>query len=203
MCSMLLTSNGFYTEQIKEKFLSLLPKPPSEISAVIITTASLEKESSKSVIKAKKDLIDMGIAHVAFFDFEYENPRVLEAYDAVFLNGGNPVQLLYWIKKSGGVQVLRKISQQKTVFVGASAGAMVLGGTIEVANFFAPELNTLKQTNFNALKFTEILLFPHCDREDLFPDEAGRTIEERIKEFESRKRVVVSRLKDDEYLLID
>ncbi len=203
MCKMLLTSNGFYTEAIKRKFLSVLPKPPSDISAVIITTASLEKESSKSAIKAKRDLVEMDIAHVAFFDFEYENPKVLEAYDVIFLNGGNPLLLLDRMKKSGGVQVLRKLAQQETIFIGASAGAMVLGGTIELADLFAPELNTPKLTNFNALNLADILLFPHYDREDLFPDEAGRTIEERITEFESRKRVAVARLKDEDYLLVD
>ncbi|WP_394120028.1 Type 1 glutamine amidotransferase-like domain-containing protein [Planococcus donghaensis] len=203
MCKMLLTSNGFFTEVIKWKFLSVLPKPPSEIRAVIITTASPQKESSKSAIKAQKDLFEMDICHVAFFDFEYENPKALETYDVIFLNGGNPIQLLYRMKISGGIKVLRKLAQQDTVFIGASAGAMVLGGTVELAAFFAPELNTPKLTDFNALNLTDILLFPHYDREDLFPDEVGRTIEERIKQFESIKRVAVSRLKDDEYLLFD
>lgn len=78
MCKMLLTSNGFYTEAIKRKFLSVLPKPPSDISAVIITTASLEKESSKSAIKAKRDLVEMDIAHVAFLTSNMKTQKYLK-----------------------------------------------------------------------------------------------------------------------------
>ncbi|ANU10956.1 peptidase E [Planococcus antarcticus DSM 14505] len=203
MCRILLTSNGFGTEQIKQKFLMLLPKPASAIKAVIITTASPEKEASKSAVKAKQDLIEMGVVHVTFFDFEYESPKALGSYDAVFLNGGNPFQLLYWLKKSGGSEIMNELAQQKTVFVGASAGAMVLGGSIEVAGFFKPELNTLKLADFNALGLTEKLLFPHYDREDLFPDGIGRTIEQRIKRFELDKNETVVRLKDHEYLSIN
>ncbi len=39
--------------------------------------------------------------------------------------------------------------------------------------------------DFTALDITDKLIFPHYDREDLFKDHAGRTREERIREFET------------------
>lgn len=62
---------------------------------------------------------------------------------------------------------------------------MLLGPNIKIAQFFTPEMNTMRITDFTGLGITDKLIFPHYDREDLFKDEAGRTIEERILEFET------------------
>ncbi|TWT07892.1 peptidase E [Planococcus sp. CPCC 101016] len=201
MNKILLTSNGFSTERIKKEFLMVLQNPATMSRAVIITTASMEKEFSKNVIKTKKDFENMGIAQVDFFDFEIDNPRALKQYDVIYLNGGNPFQLLYWIKKREGFEIFQELADQETIFVGASAGAMVLGENIKIANFFTPEMNTVKLKNFNALGMIEELLFPHYEREDLFLDPKSRTIEQRIKEFETLSQSKITRLRDDEFII--
>lgn len=40
------------------------------------------------------------------------------------------------------------------------------------------------------------------DREDLFPDHSGRSIEARLKVFENMNKCSVVKLKDDEFVLI-
>lgn len=201
MHKILLTSNGFSTERIKKEFLMLLQNPVTKSRAVIITTASNQKENSRNVIQTKKDFENMGIAQVDLFDFEINHPKALKQYHVIYLNGGNPFQLLYWIKKSGGFEILQELADRDTIFVGASAGAMVLGKNIEIAYFFAPELNLLKLKNFNALGITEEQLFPHYEREDLFIDSKGKTIEQRIEEFETLNKSKITRLRDDEFIL--
>lgn len=102
MASIFLTSNGFFTDTIKEEFLSLLNQSNMNSKAVIITTASPLKEKNKFAIKARKDLLKMGINHVDFVDVEVEKPEKLKKYNIIYINGGNPLSLtLLYEKKSG------------------------------------------------------------------------------------------------------
>ena len=107
MEKILLTSNGFLLNKSKKT------------RAVIIPTALLEKEFSKNVIKTKKEFLNMGIAQVDFVDFEIDNPKLLKQYHVIYLNGGNPFQLLYWMKKSGGFEILQELSDEETTKVPA------------------------------------------------------------------------------------
>jgi dipeptidase E len=58
-------------------------------------------------------------------------------------------------------------------------------------------MNTLDIKDFSALNLTDKLIFPHYDREDLFKDDTGKTIEDRIKEFENLNKCEITRLNDD------
>ena len=48
-----------------------------------------------------------------------------------------------------------------------------------------------------------MLVFPHYDREDLFNNHTGKTIEERLKEFKTLENCKITRLKDTEYVTVE
>lgn len=52
---LLLTANGFYTEEIKKEFLQLIDDVPQDLNVAIISTASPLKEKNRFAQKAKKD----------------------------------------------------------------------------------------------------------------------------------------------------
>ncbi|MFD9625647.1 Type 1 glutamine amidotransferase-like domain-containing protein [Peribacillus muralis] len=139
---------------------------------------------------------------VEFTDIEFDTPERLKQYNVFYINGGNPFHLLYHMKKSGADLLLRQLAKQNTVVVGVSAGAIILGPSIEVVKFFTPQLNTMDIQDLTALELTNIAVFPHYDREDLFQNTSGLSIEDRLKEFEHVNECSVVRLKDDEYILI-
>jgi Peptidase E len=87
------------------------------------------------------------------------------------------------------------------VVMGASAGAVVIGPNIKVVKYFTPQMDTIHSADLTALNLTSKMIFPHYDREDLFPDPANRTIEDRLKEFESLEGCEVTRLKDEEWII--
>lgn len=204
MGSILLTSNGFYTETIKQEFLKVLKnKLNNDPKAVIITTASPLKENNKYAIKTMNDFIEMGIHQVDFFDVELEDASQLKQYNIIFINGGNPFNLLFYMKKSGADSVIKELSKLNTILVGASAGAVILGPNIEVVNYFTPEMNKVEMNDLTALSITNKSIFPHYDREDVFEDKSRKTIEDRLKAFENHKNFSVTRLRDDQYLLLD
>ena len=202
MFRILLTSNGFFTEQIKQQFLQLTDGQLENKKATVITTASQQKQNQKYAIKAKEDMIGMGFDQVDFTDIEFDQPDTLQNYDVIYINGGNPFYLLYHLKESGTDLIIKKLAEQGVIFVGVSAGAMIFGHNIEVVSLFTPQMNDVKINDLTAIGLTNNIIFPHYDREDLFPDSLGRSIEDRLKVFESLTNYSVTRLKDDEYLLI-
>ncbi|MFJ7310006.1 Type 1 glutamine amidotransferase-like domain-containing protein [Peribacillus frigoritolerans] len=202
MTKILLTSNGFFTDLIKQQFLQLIDGDLSNLKATIITTASHKKQNNRFAMKAKEDLLGYGFKKVDFNDIEFDKPELLEKYNVIYINGGNPFNLLYHMKKSGADLIIKDIAKQNTVIVGVSAGAIILGPNIEVVNYFTPQINTVDMQDLTALGLTNKAIFPHYDREDLFPNNSGRSIEDRLKVFENINKCSVVRLKDDESVLI-
>lgn len=200
MAKIFLTSNGLSTEIIKHEFITAL-KQLTNPKAVIITTASPQKEKNKYASKTKNDLLQIGLKQVDFLDVEVEEAKKLKQYNIIYINGGNPFHLLYYIKKSGADTVISKLSKQNAIIMGTSAGALILGPHIEVVNHFTPEMNKIGMNDFTALNITDKAIFPHYDREDVFQDNSGQSIEDRIREFESNKHVSIVRLQDNQYIL--
>ncbi len=99
--------------------------------------------------------------------------------------------------------ILRSLSKQNTILIGASAGAVILGPSIDVVQHFSPELNEIGLNDYTALSLTDIAIFPHYDREDVFKEDTGKSIEDRLSEFEEWNNISVTRLKDDQYILIN
>jgi len=128
---LLLTSNGFYTDEIKKHFLELVGGATDQKHAAVITTASPLKANNPFAIKAKDDLNEMGFGRVDFLDLEFERPDILLDKAVIYINGGNPFGLLHHMKRNGADRVFRALTGKDVVVVGASAGAIVLGPNIK------------------------------------------------------------------------
>lgn len=202
MSSLLLTSCGFYTEDIKNQFLDFIDRDISQLKVAIITTGSPMKENNRYAQRAMQDFKDMRFQHINFVDIEFDDPQILIDSDVIYINGGNPFTLLYYAKKSGADEIIKTLAEQNVIIVGVSAGALLLGPNINIVDFFTPQMNTMDLTDFKALGVTDKLIFPHYDREDVFKDSTNKTIEERIVEFESNENCKVTRLKEEEYISI-
>lgn len=200
---LLLTSNGFFTQEIKEQFLNSLQGNYTEKKVVILTTASPQKEHNRFAQKAKEDFFQMGFQDIVFMDIEHEDPLLLLKADILYINGGNPFKLLHHIKKTHADEVLREVASKEGVMIGVSAGAVVLGTHIGVVQHFTPFMNVCNLKDLTALGLTNTLVFPHYDREDLFPDDTGKSIETRIQEFECLHSCKVERISDDGFLLLN
>lgn len=202
MLKLLLISNGFYNDSIKKRFLNLINGEVYEMKVAIITTASPHKENNKYAQKAKEDFKKMGFQNIQFIDLEFESSECLTQQDVIYINGGNPFNLLFHTKKSGADNILRQLVSKNVVIIGVSAGAVLLGPNIKVVHFFTPQMDKLNTKDYSALGLTNKLVFPHYDREDLFKDSTNKTIEDRLKEFEALENCEITRLKDDGYITV-
>lgn len=63
--------------------------------------------------------------------------------------------------------------------------------------------NAVYLNDLTALGLTNTYIFPHYDREDLFPDPVGKTIEDRLQTFETLNTCTVVRILDNQSILIN
>lgn len=110
--------------------------------------------------------------------------------DVVWFAGGMPGYLMYWIRRCHLDIKLKDILENGTVYVGSSAGSMVVGQSLDIAawDFVDQERGA---ENITPVKIVDFDIFPHYD-ESLLP---------KIKENYKGKKLYM--LKNGEEIIID
>ena len=158
-----LTANGLYNQEVLSAFVNMVGSNTPNMTACIITTADKEyKDKNYHAINLSNILGEMNYT-VDFIDVEFENPNSLYNYDIIYINGGNPFYLLYHIRNSGSDRILRELQQSKFI-VGQSAGAAVLGRSLEHAQILHPEWNELNLIDLCGLGIVNEVVLPHSNR---------------------------------------
>ena len=122
--------------------------------------------------------------------------KELLKYETIFIAGGNCFVLLEKIRNSGFDQILTNLLNKDIIIIGESAGACVMGKSIEPLKFMdKPELANLK--NYEGLKFFDFVFIPHY--KDPKYDSAIIKIEKEyvkkfnLKKFTDKEGIVIER----------
>ena len=100
---------------------------------------------------------------------DYGNDGVikeLEGKDIIWFAGGMPGYLMYWIRRCKIDLHIKRILQTGTLFLGASAGAMVAGKTLQVATFGFVD-GERGAENIKPMELVDFDIFPHYDEKFL------------------------------------
>jgi len=191
----ILTSNGLSSDVLINetgKFVSENGK------AVIITTASLGyKDKDWHIPRLTQELEKLGQS-VDYFDFDFQDAKLLLSYDVVEILGGNPFHLLTHLQLEENNAVIRKIVDEK-VLIGISAGTLVLQKNINLVAQFNPEMNDeIGLTDLTGLALTDFDILPHYQR---FLSRYEQ-LEERVQQYEKANNCTVTRLDDGEGIFI-
>lgn len=161
MRKLLLTSSGL-TPELSETFLRLLEIKPQETNVGFIATASEQETEAPYVLKDRASLEALGFTTV--IDVDIKQPDGLAKLDScqvVFVAGGNTYYLLHWMRKGGFDQKLKQLLSDGKFYVGASAGSMVLGTSIETATLGEPDRNDVGLEDLRALRQVPFMIAPH------------------------------------------
>lgn len=175
----LLTSGGITNNSIRNVLVDLLGKPIAEASALCIPTAAHAlRNAPTNAWGSTSDWAQMGWKTFGVLELtalptlrpEKWRPH-LEAADALLVSGGDPLYLAYWMQQSGVAALLPSL--RETVYVGLSAGSMVLAPNIgeEFVNWQQPTGGD------KTLGIVDFAMFPHLDYEG-FPGNTMACAEE-------------------------
>ncbi len=172
----LLTSAGIKNTSIHNALVDLLGKPIAESNALCIPTATYAMSGGASLAfrfitgRATTPMCELGWKSVGVLeltalpsiDEETWVPMVKET-DVLLVNGGDPLYLCHWMRQSGLADLLPSL--HKTVYVGLSAGSMVMAPNIgeDFVRWRPPTGGD------RALGLVDFSMFPHLDHEAM-PD---------------------------------
>ena len=181
----LLTSGGITNDSIRNALVDLLGKPIAESSALYIPTALYANPNgpvmAARLIRGETNTAPFPDGFISLCDVGWKSLGVLELTalpsldeerwlplvqetDALLVEGGDPLYLCYWMRQSGLADLLPKLGRE-TVYVGLSAGSMVMAPSIG-ENFVRWKPPTGGDRTLGLVDFA---LFPHLDNENM-PD---------------------------------
>ena len=174
---LLLTSAGIKNTSIHNALVKLLGKPIAQASALCIPTASYAQPGGAQRAwqfitgrEPRTPMCELGwkslgvleLTALPSIDQKLWVPMVQET-DILLVNGGDPLYLCYWMRRSGLADLLPSL--RETVYVGLSAGSMVLTPRIgkDFVNWKPPTGGD------RTLGIVDFSIFPHLDHE-LLPE---------------------------------
>lgn len=177
---LLLTAESIHNKTIERALRELLEKPSRECKLVYITTSQNAAVGDKSwFIENVNNAYNVGWKSFELIDIAamIDLPKEMwwdriEAADVIFMGGGANFYLGYWLERSGLMQALPRLLKSK-VYVGSSAGSMILSKTIMTAsqplkrlaaganNVSLQELGPEGQRSPNSLQLVDFAIRPH------------------------------------------
>jgi dipeptidase E len=170
-----LTSAGIKNESIHDALMGLLREPIAESSALCIPTATYALPGGARMAwdfitgrGSRTPMCELGwkslgvleLTALPSIDEETWVPMVQET-DVLLVNGGDPLYLAYWMRQSGLADLLPSL--RETVYVGLSAGSMVMAPNIgEDFVMWKPPTG-----GDSGLGLVDFAMFPHLDHEEL------------------------------------
>ncbi len=150
----------------------ILPKKPKECKVIFIPTAADPYEDKSFVEKDRKKLVELGY-NIEDFDIKNKDEnKLLKKFndiDAIFVAGGNSFYLLEKMQESGFDKIIKDLIGEGMVYVGSSAGAVVVGPSIEPIKSLDDPSKALNLKSFTGLNLVDFVPLPHFDNEKYGP----------------------------------
>jgi dipeptidase E len=168
---LLLTSGGLTNDSIRNALVDMMGKPVAEATALFVPTAEqplgpfFVGRSAENLLQQEwKAFGVLELTALPSIPKEAWLPK-LKAADVLLVGGGDPLYLCYWMQQSGLADLLTGQELRETVYVGMSAGSMVLAPNIgqEFVDWKPPNAGDSDKT----LGLVDFAMFPHLDNPDL------------------------------------
>lgn len=173
---LLLTSNGLSNDSIANAFTELIGKKPSDTKIAFIPTAAICDRGDKywlidDLVRIKNYGYYVDIIEIAVLAPEAIE-MALNDSDAIFIGGGNPFYLSYWMQKKGLFDLLPELLKTK-VYAGISAGSMIAGnsfqlsskalkrGVLEESDY--DDIGPIGESSAKILNFVDFIFKPHLN----------------------------------------
>lgn len=165
---LLLTSAGVTKRSIADSLASLVGKSPSDTKIGYVPIAANAESGNKDwYINQFLNFWRFGYNWIDVIDPTAAGVNWKERLadvDVVFVSGGNTFHLLDQMRKTKFDEWLQKNLETK-VYIGVSAGTIVVTPTIEIASMPPADPNLPHITDLTGLQFVDFEIEPHCNQE--------------------------------------
>lgn len=161
---LLLTSAGLRNQDLANALTELVGKPAAETKVGFIPTAENVEQGSKDFLLSQYDSLRCyGYNWIDIIDPSADGTNWqerLEAVDVIFVSGGNTFYLLDQTRRTGLSEWLKQNIDDK-VYVGVSAGSIIVTPSIAVASIDDGDENNIGLTDLAGLSFVDFEVSPH------------------------------------------
>lgn len=190
---LLLTSTGFASQSIGDKFLELAGKKAGQAKVVLVPTAARTKEELGYVQESKQELLDLGILPENIGVLELDkpvSPSEVDGFDAMYVCGGNTFYIMQKVRENGFDQAIKKFVADGKLYFGVSAGSILVCPDISIAGPW--DENDVGLKDMSGLGLVDFIVSPHY-----VPEE-----KEMVDGFAEKLKHEIIRLTDDQALLV-
>lgn len=160
----LLNSSGLYLPEAQKRLIEIVEQANLERKAAIMAKTDPEHAAGNHHAFRTRELLEGLGFEVDFFDLAHVPAERLKDYPIIYLNGGDPFAILAELKKSGADRILRQLHHQGHLLIGHSAGAAVLGTTIEHARILGAGTEAMPEQDLSGLGLVKAIVLPHSNR---------------------------------------
>lgn len=189
--TLLLTSTGISSPNVLNKFLEIIGDTKNK-QVAIVTTAAEGKEVNKYSQLAHKQFVAFGFSNVDFVDLEANPTKDLSPYDVVYVCGGNTFKLIKFAREANFKNSVESLLKKGGVYIGVSAGSIIIGPSVKIANEVQPDPNIVGLNDFAGFGIINTTVMPHYSLE----------IEEQVNRFENKYNVIIDRIDNSQAILV-
>jgi len=185
---------GLNTERLQKEFSSLLIKPVKNVKVQIIFIEFKSPHFNKLMEGVRQTFIKLGISpdNISEFDLYSENPPSLSNIDVVLMFGGNEYHYMSQIRKHGLYSEIRKFVERDGVYIGISAGAIIMGPDVDI-EYWSTASNDVGLEDTSGFGFVDFITVPHVDT---------RKEAEKVLEFHKKTGHKMIYLTDEQGILV-
>ena len=181
------------------KIVPYLPKSPRELSVVFIPTAANPYKSKEWMEDDRKKLAELGF-NISDFDLngkkENEVRQVLSRANIVFVSGGNTFYLLEKVRQSGFEKVVKDLINKGLIYIGSSAGSVILGPNIEPMKYLDDSSEAPSLLDYSGMGLVDFIALPHFDNKQY-----DQNYKELMSEYKDKYKL--KPLADDQVIIVD
>jgi dipeptidase E len=156
----ILTSTGLSSQKVRQvtkKFFDNLPHK----SVAIVTTAAEGKENNKYSKLAESQFKELGFDVIDFVDLENNPETDFSKYNVIYVCGGNTFKLLKYARQANFKNTIIDLLNRGGIYIGVSAGAIILSPTIQIAASIDPDPNEVGLSNLEGFGLIDFEILPH------------------------------------------
>ena len=158
---LLLTSLGLSTEKIQQTFKENLPAPADDTVVQFIWSDPVREYHHVVIKQETETMVKLGIPKENINVTRlHENPiQGIGENDLIYMGGGNQYRYLKRLHETGLFNPIRDYVEQDRLYVGISAGAMIMCPDIDCE--WSVEVNDVNLVDISGFNFVDFYILPH------------------------------------------